>query len=127
SDLDAQPPMASGNTLTLNGNELTLTDADESFVLHRLTATAANPLKGGWSFIEEDTLVVFAYTDTQYLMGQYSESDEVGQPGAEIGTYTRDTETGEFAVSTTHDTNGQWGLSHPCAVLDLQGTKDLTC
>lgn len=127
SDLDAQPPMASGNTLKLNGNELTLIDADESFVLHRLMATPANSLRGGWSFIEEGTLVVFAYTDTHYLMGQYSEADEVGQAGAEIGTYTRNTETGEFVVTTTDDTNDQWGLSHPCAVLDLQEPNDLRC
>lgn len=128
SDLDAEPPMANGNTLQLDGNELKLTDADESFVLHRLIASDESPLKGGWTINEEDSLVVFAFTGTHYLMGQQSEADENGWPGAEVGTYSYNTETGAVLVDTGADTNGQWGLSHSCAIVDGTETpNDLSC
>jgi hypothetical protein len=126
-DLDAYPPMADGNTLKLDGNTLTLIDGDETFVLTRLMPTAESPLQGGWSMDGGDEQVVFAFTGTNYLMGQKSPEDEVGQSGAEVGTYTYDLETNEIVVTTLQDTNGQWGLSHPCAVLDLQASNDLSC
>lgn len=123
SDLDARPPMATGNTLVLSGNSLTLTDDGSvdgeaaTFTLTRLMPSEESPLKGGW-FMSEEEAVVFAFTDTHYFMGQRSEEDEVGQSGAEIGTYTYNPETKEIVVQTLEDTNGQWGLSHPCAVLN---------
>jgi hypothetical protein len=126
-DLDAYPPMANGNTLKLNGNTLTLVDGDETFVLTRLMPTAESPLQGGWSMDGDEEQVVFAFTGTNYLMGQKSPEDEVGQSGAEVGTYTYDLETNEIVVATLQDSNGQWGLSHPCAVLDLQASNDLSC
>lgn len=126
--LDAMPPFANGNTMTLNGDKLTLIDSDETFELVRLAATKAQPLIGGWSFTDdEDSLVVFAFTDKNYLMGEFAEADEVGQSGIEFGTYTHNPVTNELLVETSFDTNGQWGLSHPCAVLDLQAKNDLSC
>lgn len=127
SGLDAVPPMANNNTLVLDGDTLTLSDADEDFVLTRLKATANSPLKGGWSIINEEVQVFFAFTDTHYFMGQESEADEVGHPGVELGTYTHNTETNAFVVDTELDTNGQWGASHPCAVLDHEESNDLSC
>ncbi len=126
-DLDANPPMADGNVLRFNGNVLTLTDGDETFTLNRLLPTEQSPLQGGWMMEAEDATVVFAFTGSDYLMGQMSEEDEVGQAGAEAGTYTYDVETNEVVVQTTADSNGQWGLSHPCAVLDLEDANDLSC
>ena len=126
-DLDAFPPMADGNTLTLDGDTLTLTDGDETFELTRLMPTQESPLQGGWVMDGEDEKVVFAFTGTHYLMGQKSPEDEVGQPGAEVGTYVYNPETKEIVVQTLEDTNGQWGLSHPCAILDVEGANNLNC
>ncbi|HSX86117.1 MAG TPA: hypothetical protein VLE50_11965 [Cellvibrio sp.] len=124
SGLDAVPPMATGNILEVDGDTMTLTDGDETFVLHRLEASAEKPLKGGWSVSEEGSLVVFALTDTHYLMGQQSVADDSGEPGAEVGTYEHNVETGAVKVSTIVDTNGQWGISHPCAILNEDGAND---
>lgn len=120
SGLDVEPPMANGNVLSIDGNTLTLTDGDETFELHRLVGNAEHPLNGGWSMSEEEgALVVIAFTDGHYLMGQQAEAESDGsaQSGIEIGTYNYNLETGAVAVHVDVDSNGQWGLSHSCAVL----------
>ena len=114
SDLDVYPPMANGNTLVLEGNVLKLSDADETFELARLVPTEESPLKGGW-FIGNE--VVFAFTDNLYVMGQFEGEGAGGEPGLELGTYSYNTETKTITYSTQVDFNGQWGLSHPCAVI----------
>ncbi|PUA26643.1 MAG: hypothetical protein B0W54_23165 [Cellvibrio sp. 79] len=127
SGLDAVPPMANNNTLVLDGDTLTLSDANDEFVLTRLKATSESPLKGGWSVFNEEDQVFFAFTDTHYFMGQQyamgeeSSDDTNGWPGVELGTYTHNNETNAFVVDTELDTNGQWGASHPCAVLNEDG------
>ncbi len=127
SGLDSVPPMANGNTLVLNGDTLTFTDANGTFELQRLTASSESPLKGGWSLINEDAQVFLAFTDTHYFLGQESEADEVGAPGVELGTYNYNLATRSVVVDTDVDTNGQWGMSHPCAVLNLEEANDLSC
>ncbi len=114
SGLDVYPPMANGNTLVLDGNVLKLSDADETFDLTRLVPTQESPLKGGW-FIGDE--VVFAFTDDLYVMGQFTEADDAGEPGLELGTYSYNAETKVITYETQVDFNGQWGLSHPCAVI----------
>lgn len=115
SELDVYPPMANGNTLVLDGNVLKLSDADETFELTRLVPTQESPLKGGW-FIGDE--VVFAFTDDLYVMGQYAGESAGGEPGLELGTYSYNPETKAITYSTQVDFNGQWGLSHPCGVLN---------
>lgn len=127
SGLDAVPPMANNNTLVLDGDTLTLSDADDEFVLTRLKATAESPLQGGWSFVDEEAQIFFAFTGTHYFMGQQSPADDNGWPGVELGTYIHNSETNAFVVDTELDTNGQWGASHPCAVLGLEESNDLSC
>ena len=117
-DLDAMPPMADGNTLTLNDNKIVFTDDDETFELDRLVATDERPIQGGWAFEEEGMQIVFGFTGTHYFMGQSAGDDDNGQPGAEMGTYEYNSETNAIWVDTDVDANGQWGLSHPCAVLN---------
>ncbi len=116
SALDSNPPMASGNTLELDGDTLTFTDEDETFVATRLMPSQESPLKGGWSIEGE---VFFAFTDTHYFMGQYTEAEEdnSGYPGIEIGSYSYNSATKAITYATLMDTNGQWGLSHPCAII----------
>jgi hypothetical protein len=115
SELDIYPPMANGNTLVLEGNVLKLSDADETFELTRLVPTQESPLKGGW-FIGDE--VVFAFTDDLYVMGQFAGEGAGGEPGLELGTYSYNVETKAITYSTQVDVNGQWGLSHPCGVLN---------
>lgn len=122
SDLDARPPMAEGNTFVLDGNKLTVNDDGSydgeatTFELTRLIPSQEHPLKGGW-FIGDE--VVFAFTDTHYFMGQYSEPEEdnTGYPGMEMGTYSYNSSTKAITYNTLVDSNGQWGLSHPCAII----------
>lgn len=114
SELDVYPPMANGNTVVLEGNVLKLSDADETFELTRLAPTEDSPLKGGW-FIGNE--VVFAFTDNLYVMGQFEGEGAGGEPGLELGTYSYNTETKAITYETQVDFNGQWGLSHPCAVI----------
>lgn len=122
SDLDARPPMAEGNTFVVDGNKLTVSDdgsydgEEATFELTRLIPSEESPLKGGW-FIGDE--VVFAFTDTHYFMGQYSEPEEdnSGYPGMEMGTYNYNSSTKAITYSTLVDSNGQWGLSHPCAII----------
>jgi hypothetical protein len=120
SGLDSEPPMANGNTLTLvDSNTLTFEEeGGETFELHRLVSSAEHPLKSGWSMSEEGNLIVFAFTNEHYLMGQQSEADGNGESGAEVGTYTYNLETKAIVPTAVADSNGQWGLSHSCAVLN---------
>jgi hypothetical protein len=113
--------MATGNTLQLDGNKLTLVDQDETFELDRLIASEESPLTGGWALTDGEALIVFGFTGTHYFMGQ-SAGEGNGVPGAEMGTYVYNNETKEILVNTLVDTNGQWGLSHPCAVLNSDGS-----
>lgn len=60
--------------------------------------------------------IVFNFIDsTKFMMAHDGSSadDPSGQPGIEVGTYTRDSATGAFTANVTVDTNGQWGFSHP--------------
>ena len=94
-----------------------------------------NPLAGSWLIedAEEPLLALVTFTeDGHYLMLQDSPDDDAGQSGIERGTYTYNAETHEVVFTTITDTNGQWGFSHPCAVLDTNGTQwqgknDLSC
>lgn len=94
-----------------------------------------NPLVGSWLIEdkEEPLLALATFTaDGQYLMLQDSPADDAGWPGIERGTYTYNTDTSGVTFATITDTNGQWGFSHPCAVLSMsetqwQGSNDLSC
>lgn len=121
-------PFGTGNTLAINGDALTLEGWHGKFDLAKLTSPI-NPLIGGWSSVNGNDVVVFAYTDTHYFHGQNKEQvNEYGKPGAEYGTYT--ISGAGFRVTTLADTNLQWGLSHPCNVVDShmsEAANDYSC
>lgn len=124
-NLDLYPPMANGNTLAVNGNTLLATDASETFELVRLLPSSENPLIGGWSLVDQD--VFFAFSDSHYVMGQFSGDTPSGQPGVEMGSYSYDLETKALTYATQADANGEWGLSHPCGVLNADGSNNFNC
>lgn len=89
-----------------------------------------DPMVGTWwlDFEAQDQLALVTFTaDNTYLMMQNSESTEEGLAGIERGTYLRDPESYDTIFTTITDTNGQWGFSHPCAILDVSGSNNLAC
>lgn len=99
--------------------------------LKRITSNS-NPLVGSWlasnDLTASDDFALVTFMDgNNYMMVQNSPADESGQPGIERGTYQHDGITNHVVFSTITDTNGQWGFSHPCAVLDVQGINNLAC
>lgn len=115
------------NKLVLNNDQITFTGTEEPFTLDRLKPSATSPIAGGWAIEDDDAAVLVAFTNNLYFMGQVSPADEVGESGVEGGSYTYNLDTKEVRFTTEYDNNGQWGFSHPCAVLDLQAKNDLSC
>jgi hypothetical protein len=100
-------------TVTVDGNTLTLTDDEGAFPLTRVVA-ANNPLIGSWHFSDSDTNIVITFLDdTRYMVAR--DKLEIGDPlcfdGMESGTYTWNSETGEFSVTNANDTTGDCGLT----------------
>ncbi len=119
--LTKTPPFS--GRMWINGDGLSLSGEGGDFELSRLTSTT-NPLIGGW--ITGSSVV--AFTENHYFFGQIGIADELAQSGAEYGTYNLDSD--KFTVTTLADTNGQWGFSHPCNIVDThQGNtpNDLSC
>lgn len=128
-DLGLKPAVGS-YLITASGDQLLIAeqgDDEPPVVMTKLNSESG--LTGGWYYQEEGTIVLTAFTETNYFMGQYVQDsqDEWGHNGIEYGTYTYNPVTKEYRVETVIDTNFQWGFSHPCAVLDLQDTNDLSC
>jgi len=120
-------PFATGNTLAINGDVITLNGLHGKHDLAKLISTT-NPLIGGWGSVDGNDVVVFAYTDTHYFHGQNGTANENGKPGAEYGTYSNSSVG--FTVKTLADTNLQWGSSHPCNIVDThisQAANDYSC
>ncbi|HEX7026916.1 MAG TPA: hypothetical protein VF268_06715, partial [Gammaproteobacteria bacterium] len=88
-------------------------------------------LIGSWGFREtvdgEEYFIVLTFLDQQnfVLANDESDSDPNGQDGFELGGYTWNVRSGAFVPSVRVDTNGEWGLSHPCEgetfTLELRG------
>lgn len=104
-------------------------DQEPPTVMTKLTSESG--IVGGWHLADSGFIALAAFTGTHYLMGQYQPNpeDTNGQSGVEYGTYTHNAETNAFVVDTLVDTNGQWGFSHPCAIVgsQWQESNDLSC
>jgi hypothetical protein len=99
-------------TVGVSGDILTLTDNEGAFPLAKVVA-ANNPLIGSWYNDGENQTVITFLDDTNYAVAQ--DIDEIGEPlcsdGMESGTYTWNSETGEFNVTNVIDTTGDCGLT----------------
>lgn len=104
-------------------------DQEPPTVMTKLTSESG--IVGGWHLADSGFIALAAFTGTHYLMGQYQPNpeDTNGQSGVEYGTYTHNAESNAFVVDTLVDTNGQWGFSHPCAIVgsQWQESNDLSC
>lgn len=103
------------DTVTVSGDTLTITDADESSVLHRVT-DPSNPIVGGWRICDNassNTGVLVFLSNGFYFHAEVNDGDPSGMDGMERGTYAWDSGTGALTPTPLRDTNGQLGLSHP--------------
>ncbi|ROQ18013.1 hypothetical protein EDC38_2985 [Marinimicrobium koreense] len=70
---------------------------------------------GTWSIeTETEFVLIHLFESGLYAMLQESPMDDAGQTGIERGQYTIDSDNGAATFTQATDTNGEWGLSHPC-------------
>lgn len=113
-----------GTALTQNaiGNNATrITVADiETYIGTSILPTLNNPDSGVWTFVDatDNTLIALVFLDDgTYVFMQVDDDAPTGDPednilGMELGTYSRDSVTGELTVTQTFDGNGTKGFSH---------------
>lgn len=117
-------------TVVHEAGVLTYTDPDgdpESGLVLTRAKSDINPLIGGWKLgnPEEGKVISLTFTETHYAHLEYAPaSDDVGQPGPEFGTYTWNTETGEFLPVAEINLNGEWGFSDEPAAITMQVDGD---
>lgn len=120
---NASHRVANGNTLSVNQNTLTTTGPNGTTVFSKLT-NSGNALIGGW--VRGSSVI--AFTEKYYFHGQTGPADRAGHTGAEYGTYNFS--GSNITYVTSADTNGQWGFSHPCNILEShlsETPNDLSC
>lgn len=111
------------------GSNCDETDDDGALITFNRVTSETNALVGSWliEIEEDDSFAMLTFIDdNNYMMVQTSTADDAGEPGMERGTYTYDAETKAVVFTVITDTNGQWGLSHPCAVL-VDDSSELNC
>lgn len=97
-------------SLSISGNTLTYTAADEgSFTFSRVTS-AASPIVGSW-FVPGENFTVTFLDDGTYYHTQQANDAPYGHDGMERGTYTWNPATHSFTANATTNTNGDVGLS----------------
>jgi hypothetical protein len=113
-------------TLEIRGNELLL--GAEGEVGESCAEAGGEDTRIAFQRVQEDVLVVVSFMEgNRYMMLQDSPADEAGEPGIERGTYVYNGGTNQILFTTITDTNGQWGFSHPCAILEVEGSNNLAC
>lgn len=108
-----------GNTLAFPTNDLDPEEEEDQFFVLERTENPENPLVGGWK-AEPDgdvsPLIVLVLTGTEYSYAEIQPEGPAGialnELGAEFGTYTWNSVTGEFFPIPLLDRNGDWGPSH---------------
>ncbi|MCA4904860.1 MAG: hypothetical protein INH10_19680, partial [Rhodocyclaceae bacterium] len=112
---DTADPIVSA---VISADTLTLSDGSK---FSRLISST-NPLVGSW---QVDQAVISFAADGAYFIAEDSAGTPGGQNGMERGTYTWNPLTGAFSSTTLVDTNGEWGLSHPPFVTNVQVNGDV--
>jgi hypothetical protein len=116
----------SGGTYRIQvaGDQLLMSEdgtGEDPVPMVKLASDNTNAVVGGWYIHEAGTNAMVAFTDTHYLMAQYTYpvEDPNGVSGVEFGTYTYNSTSKEVRFATLFDTNEQWGFSHACAIVGV--------
>ena len=117
---------ASGVTFTVNGDNAVISalgagcvpDANDpcTYPAVRLTGSAGSIVGsyiGGDPLQDDSSILVVLLANGTFFLADDSPFDPQCADGIERGTYAWNAVTGDFNSSTTVDTNGQCGLSHP--------------
>jgi hypothetical protein len=86
-------------------------------------------LAGVWTIADATSAITIRFdTNGNYIHGEADVAGGSGQTGTEVGRIDWDPKTGKTTVvanSIIHDSNGQWGLSHPngSVVMKVDGSK----
>ncbi|WP_180039196.1 hypothetical protein [Acinetobacter sp. YH16052] len=72
-------------------------------------------IAGTWEINRTDNTAVLIHIleDGRYALGEAEAKDESGQAGIEMGRLKWNATTTVIEPEILHDTNGEWGLSHP--------------
>lgn len=98
-------------------------------VAENFQATFYKDIAGTWEINRTDSSAVLLHIleDGRYALGEAEEKDDAGKPGIEIGHLKWDATTSVIQPVILHDTNGEWGLSHPADhkpyTLNFDGTR----
>ena len=86
-------------------------------------------IAGTWEINRTDNTAVLIHIleDGRYALGEAEAKDESGQAGIEMGRLKWNATTTVIEPEIRHDTNGEWGLSHPAEnkpySLNFNGTQ----
>ena len=105
--------------LRVDGDSLTMVEGEDLVSWTRVTSNT-NPLIGAWtasnSGESQSTMALTFLEDGTFMLAEDGDRtlDPSGRDGMERGTYVWDTETdtGPLSITTTVNTNGEWGFSH---------------
>ena len=92
-------------------------------------ATFYKDIAGTWEINRTDNTAVLIHMleDGRYALGEAEAKDESGQAGIEMGRLKWNATTTVIEPEILHDTNGEWGLSHPAEnkpySLNFNGTQ----
>lgn len=92
-------------------------------------ATFYKDIAGTWEINRTDNTAVLIHIleDGRYALGEAEAKDESGQAGIEMGRLKWNATTTVIEPEILHDTNGEWGLSHPAEnkpySLNFNGTQ----
>lgn len=92
-------------------------------------ATFYKDIAGTWEINRTDNTAVLIHIleDGRYALGEAEAKDESGQAGIEMGRLKWNATTTVIEPEILHDTNGEWGLSHPAKnkpySLNFNGTQ----
>ena len=118
-----------GLRLAIAGNTATFYDPNEPDFAYdgvRITDGSGSSV-GGWILGDaraaDSSTVIVMLGDGTYYLADDGPRDLAGHDGIEVGTYSIDA-GGVLLASTTIDTNGQWGFSHPSGTLHISLSAD---
>lgn len=102
------------NAVAQNGAVAFMPADGDAFAMIRVE-NEGDPLVGGWTAeIDGNDVMLLFLGSNRYVHLEDGPSDDAGQTGFEIGSYSWSAADGAFATECPDtDANGEWGLSHP--------------